>query len=72
MEDLGKPPGEGGFGRGSWNHMMLAGRVRDKFDAARSPRAALGRPTGSDFCSGRRGPCRTTAPRPGNGQNSLK
>ena len=40
-KDLDKPPGESGFDRGGWNHMMPARHVRDTFDVACSPRTAL-------------------------------
>ena len=40
-EDLGKPPSESGFERGSWNSKMLAKLIRDKFGIVCSRRTAL-------------------------------
>ena len=38
--DLGKPPGESGFGRGVWNSKMLARRMQDRFGIICSRRTA--------------------------------
>ena len=39
--DLDKPPGRSGFGRGSWNSGMVAGRMLERFGIACSRRTAL-------------------------------